>query len=165
MILSNVAYEKRRIIWMTHAIARLSRSVDLLIANSEASLRDHFDIGYRPRLAAVIPNGFDTRLFTPDEQCRRKTRAAWGIPDNAVAFGLVGRYHLTKGHEAFIRAAARVHERHPAAMFVFAGKGTDTNDGLNALVATEGLQSAFVLLGMQNDISSVMRGLDVVCIP
>lgn len=165
MILSNVAYEKPRILWMTRAIARLSRAVDLLIANSEASLRDHFDIGYRPRLAAVIPNGFDTRLFAPDEQSRRQTRAAWGLPNDAVAFGLVGRYHLTKGHEAFIRAAAKVRKHHPQVMFVFAGRGTDTNEGLNALLAREGLRSAFILLGMQSDIPSVMRSLDVVCVP
>jgi glycosyltransferase involved in cell wall biosynthesis len=165
MTLTNIGHEKRRLMWMTRAIARLSRSVDLLIANSETGLRDHVAIGYRPRLALVIPNGFDTEVFAPDEHDRLRTRAAWRLPDNAVAFGLVGRCHLAKGHEMFIRAAARVQKKHPEAMFVFAGTGTDTNRSLDALLGTADLRTAFVLLGARNDIPSVMRGLDVVCVP
>jgi glycosyltransferase involved in cell wall biosynthesis len=165
MTLVGIAHERSRTLWMTRMLSHLSRRVDLLIANSETSLRDHLRVGYRPRATVVVPNGFDPSVFRDDAEDRHQTRAAWGLPDGIVAFGLVGRYHRTKGHEVFIRAAAQVLRRQADARFVLAGTGTDTDEELKALLAGHGVASAFILLGVRRDIPSVMRALDVVCVP
>lgn len=165
MTLVGIAHERSRTLWMTRMLSHLSRRVDLLIANSESSLRDHLRVGYRPRATAVIPNGFDPSVFGADLQDRHQTRTAWRLSDRAVAFGLVGRYHRTKGHEVFIRAAAQVLQRQPEARFVLAGTGTDTDEELKALLDEHHVAAAFILLGVRRDIPSVMRSLDVVCVP
>jgi glycosyltransferase involved in cell wall biosynthesis len=165
MTLDDAMHERRSLIWATRKLANLSGSVDLLVANSEASLNEHLAAGYRPRRTAVIANGFDLDLFTPQVPDRQETRAAWGLAEDALAFGLIGRYHPTKGHALFIRAAARVKRQIPEAMFVLAGTDTDVDAGLGVLIQAEGLASSFLRLGARKDVPAVMRGLDVVCVP
>ncbi len=163
MTLANT-FEKARTLRITRALARLSRSVDLVIANSEAGLRDHLTLGYRPHATVVIPNGFDPSIFRPDELDRARTRADLGILDEQVVFGIVGRYHEMKGYPIFIRAAARVAERHPDSRFACVGAGTDGSH-LNGLLEAEGLRPNSILLGVRKDIPSIMRAMDVVCVP
>ena len=157
-------FEKPRTLRITRAIAKLSRSVDLLISNSEASLREHLALGYRPRDTAVIPNGFDPSVFRPDKRDRARIRADLGLDDGQLVFGLVGRYHETKGYPIFIQAASRVAERYPDARFACVGPGTDGRQ-MNGLLEVEGLRPRFILLGARRDIPSIMRAMDVVCVP
>lgn len=165
MPFTGIDREKRRTRWLTRGIACLSGKVDLLLANAESTLRDHQSIGYRPRAASVIPNGFDPDTFAPDPATRATLRAEWGGVDESVLFGLIGRYHPAKGHALFIRAAALVHARFPEAMFVLAGAETDTDPEILALLDELEVREAFRLLGRRTDVAAIMQALDVVCIP
>ena len=165
MTLNDTLHEKGRTIRLTRRVARLSNSVDLLIANSRASLREHVAAGYRPRRSLVIPNGFDPSMFAPATGGRARFRAAWNVSDDVVVFGLVGRFHRTKGHEIFAHAAVDILRRHPRTRFVLTGAGTDANPALDRLLADAGVCDAFVRLGARRDISSIMQALDVVCVP
>lgn len=159
------ATEKRSTMLLTRALARLSRKVDLLIANSETSLGEHLGIGYRPRASIFIPNGFDPALFAPDDDDRGRVRRELGVTDDNLLFGLVGRYHEMKGHRVLIAAAERVAGRFPDARFAFVGAATAGNVELEARIATTGLAPAFILCGPRADVPSVMRALDVLCVP
>jgi len=163
MTLSNT-FEKARTLRITRALAPLSRTVDLLVSNSEASIRDHFALGYRPRQTVVIPNGFDPSVFHRDERDRARNRSDLGLAEDDVVFGVVGRYHEMKGYSIFIEAAARVAERYPSARFACVGAGTD-GDQVKGVVEAKGLHSRFLLLGPRRDVPSVMRALDVACVP
>ena len=165
MTLNDTLHEKGRTIGLTRRAAMLSKSVDLLIANSDTSMREHAAAGYRPRRSLVIPNGFDPSIFAPDPVDRARLRATWKVPDQALVFGLVGRFHRTKGHELFAHAAVDILRRHPRTRFVLAGAATDASPALDRLLADVGVGDAFVRLGARRDISSIMQALDVVCVP
>lgn len=165
MSLKNAVYESARTLRLTQWAGQASRTVDLLISNSAAGLEDHLAIGYAPRGTAVIPNGYDPEIFRPDPLVRSRMRRDWDMPDHAVVFGLIGRYHAVKGHDVFIQAAALA-RAHDDMMFVLAGRDASPgNPELNAALERHGLKERFRLLGARSDIPAVLCGLDVVCIP
>ena len=55
--------------------------------NARTAARQHASIGYAEDRAVIVPNGFDTARFRPDPEARARTRAAWGVPDDAPVAG------------------------------------------------------------------------------
>jgi glycosyltransferase involved in cell wall biosynthesis len=165
MSLQNAIHESSRTMALTRLAGRFSRSVDLLVSNSAAGLHDHQAVGYRPRASTVIPNGFDPDIFRPDAGERERVRRQWGMPQGAVAYGLVGRYHAVKGHDIFIRAAALA-RGHPDMFFILIGRDASP-DNLELVSELEryGVTESFRLLGPRNDVQALLCGLDVVCMP
>ena len=163
---ADAVHEKAGTRLATQWAAVLSRSVDMLISNSEAGLKDHRALGYRARKEAIIPNGFDLSVFRPDPDDRRRVREEWKLSPEAVAFALVGRYHNQKGHSVFIHAAAIVRDTWPEATFVLVGREVDeSNRALLDALNSEGLGSRFLLLGARSDVPAIMRAVDVLCMP
>lgn len=147
--------------------ARLSRRPALVIANSEAGLREHRAIGYRPRAWAVVPNGIDADVFTPRPGRRAAVRAALGIPDEAWVVGTVARYDPMKGHDVLVKALAEWLPTRPAAHVLVAGTdvGWEAADYAwlaNALGADAGRVH---LLGMRRDVADLWAACDVACSP
>ncbi len=135
---------------------------DRLLFNSQTSQREHRDFGFAMQRAAYLPNGFDTAGFAPDAQARARWRAAWGVPDDAVVFGLVARWHPAKDHAGFLRAAGRVLQARPKARFVLAGPGVDEgNEALRRDIAANGLQGRVAVLGERRDVAAILAALDV----
>lgn len=165
MSLRNAIHESPRTLALTRFAGRASRSVDLLISNSVSGLQDHQAIGYAPRRAVVIPNGFDPEVFRPDADARRQMRRALGLTDDAVVYGLVGRYYAVKGHDVFIRAAALTREHADMAFVLIGRNASSDNPELVARLEQLDLSDRFRLLGARNDVPAILNALDVVCVP
>ncbi len=88
--------------------AALSRSPDVVIANSEAGAAFHASQGYRPRVTKVIANGIDTQRFRPDAAARASLRAELGIAEDAVVVAHVARVDAMKDHATCLAALAAV---------------------------------------------------------
>ena len=71
----------------------------------------------------VIQNGIDTELFFPDPVSGRQVRAGWGVEDNEVLIGLIGRIDPMKDHSTFLKAAKTVGGEHERNKFVCVGTG------------------------------------------
>ena len=116
----------------------------------------------RPQDALEIPSMVDLTEFDP--AARAAVRAAWGLAADAPAIGWVGRLDRKKRVEDFIRAAALLHEKHPAARFLVIG-GPDAfmpeyAGELVALAGELGLGSVLQFLGDRPDVPRLMMGLD-----
>jgi glycosyl transferase family 1/glycosyl transferase family 4 len=114
--------------------------------------------GFSPE---VVPNALVTeRLPTR----ARDVRAAAGWPEEAVVAGLFGRLVRWKGHEVFLRAAARV----PEVRFMVVG-GTlygwerDYPGRLRALAGELALGRRVSFTGHREDALELMAGCDIVC--
>lgn len=163
---ADAVHEKRTTRLATRAAAWLSRSVDLLVSNSHAGLRDHCALGYRARRSAVIPNGFNLTAFQRRPEDRARLRKEWGLPEHAVVFALVGRFHVQKGQAAFVAAAEQVGKVRPEAVFLLAGRDADPQNAVLRLMLEErNLTSRFLLLGARQDVPAVMSAADVLCMP
>jgi glycosyltransferase involved in cell wall biosynthesis len=119
-------------------------------------------MGYDKRRLTVIHNGFDTRLFKPDESAARSLREELGLPREALLVGHVGRYAPQKDYPTLVRAAARVLSTRPDVHFLLCGNRIDIGNGtLAALVRAAGHEDRLHLLGVRSDITRVTAALDI----
>ena len=139
-----------------------SRIPDAIIVNSEAGIRAHEELGYRPRAWIKIPNGVDTEAFHPRTGERERLRAMLQSPPDAFAIGLVARFHPMKDHRTFIAAAASFARSRTEAVFVLVGAGAQGGEtALARLVHTAGLSGRVVFLGPRTDLANVYPALDI----
>ncbi|MBG0777280.1 MAG: glycosyltransferase [Desulfovibrionaceae bacterium] len=147
------------------ACALLSRFPAAVVSNSRAAVDYHRALGYRARRFEVIPNGVDSAEFRPDAEARCALRAEWGAEEGDPVFGLVARWDHMKGHDVFFRAARRVLERMPRALFVLCGEGADRDNARLARLSIEaGVRDRCRLLGRRVDVNRVTAALDVACL-
>jgi glycosyltransferase involved in cell wall biosynthesis len=145
-----------------HLNKTLSRQPDCLLFNSHTSLEQHRAFGFDMRHARLLPNGFDTKRFAPNETDRQRLRAQWGADDADLLFGLLARHHPVKDHAGFLQAARLVLDARPQARFVMAGTGVDpSNTVLARQVSDSGLGDRVHLLGERRDVAAVLAALDV----
>jgi glycosyltransferase involved in cell wall biosynthesis len=152
--------------WLTRRIigagARLSKRADLIVYNSAVSRTQHESRGYEAARAVVVPNGFDTEAWRPDETLRPQVRAELGIGQDAPLVAQVARYHPGKDYPTLLRAAAQVVSGHPAARFVLVGEGVDSdNEVLMPLVRELKLEEKVLMLGRRDDIGRLLAAADV----
>jgi glycosyltransferase involved in cell wall biosynthesis len=142
--------------------ARLSGWPSRILNNSQKSVSQHAAIGYETNRTVVIPNGFDSESFNPSEESRVSVRAELGIPAGTILVGRIGRYHHTKDHSTFLRAAALLLEDYPDTQFLLAGKDVDwSNSEVRGLVQDLGLVERVHLLGERLDMPRLNAALDI----
>jgi glycosyltransferase involved in cell wall biosynthesis len=146
-------------------LARLSAWPAAVVTNSEAGRRAHAAIGYRPRRWEVIPSGFDTGAFRPDDRARVALRAELGVEPGAELVGMVARWDPMKDHRTFLEAAALVRAVRPDVHFVLVGRGVDAANGeLAGRIEALGLGDRVHLLGSRPNVVGVMAAFDVGCL-
>ena len=144
------------------ALARLSHVPNVVVVNSDAGLRVHEDLGYRPRRWRVIPNGFEIDRFVPDAAAYAGVREELGLASDTVLIGLIARYDPLKDHETFLRAAAHICRDDPRVHLLLVGCGVDPSNGaLTGLANALGITGNVHLLGERPDIPSLTAALDV----
>lgn len=153
---------KRSTIAVVKMCARASHRIPArIVCCSHASAKVHEEIGYAAGKLVVIPNGFDLEALRPDLDARRSIRAELGLPAETPLVGLVARFDALKGHDTFLRAAARVAEAHADVHFVLAGGGV-TSDNAELMQSVEPVLNGRVhLLGYRSDIARINASLDV----
>lgn len=141
----------------------LSRFSDLIIVNSKAGFRDSLDQGYPKQKMIVIPNGIDIERFQPDKEAGLGLRRDWGIRDEEIVIGMVGRLDPMKGHSTFLRAAELLAKKRPDVRFVCVGDGpTAYKNELTALGNQLGLSDRLLWVGPQADMPAVFNAFDMV---
>jgi len=113
----------------------------------------------------VLYNPLDVAVFAGAVRSS-DVRAALGVTGDGPLVGTVGRLHPRKDVETFVRAAALVGARVPAARFVVVGSAEapvelDYQRRVEALVREVGLEGRLVLAGARRDMPAVMKALDV----
>jgi glycosyltransferase involved in cell wall biosynthesis len=153
--------------WLTRRTAGLCAGLSGLlpariVCCADAALHAHAAIGYRTERMVVIPNGFDLERFAPDPAGGARLREALGIPAGAPVAGLVARYHPDKDHENFLLAARLVARSRADMLFLLVGDGVDeSNEALAGQLDRLGLRARVRLLGVRNDVPTVLSALDV----
>lgn len=148
--------------WTRRLGAMLSPRPAAVVVNSEAGLREHERLGYRPRRWVQIPNGIDTRAFAPDPAARTAWRTSLRIADGRFLIGMVARFDHLKGHDVFLDACGRLAQQRDDVEFVLAGRGvTAANPQLTDWIAAAKLAGRVHLLGERPDIPAVLAALDL----
>jgi glycosyltransferase involved in cell wall biosynthesis len=162
---SNLAhnYNKRSTLLVVKACALLSHFIpSKILSNSTVARQSHIETGYKADKINIIANGFDLERFAPKKSLRSAFRDRLNIAETTPLVGLVARFDPVKNHAGFFEAAQTIHTAMPDVRFVLAGTNiTVENQTLMAMIDKAGLQQQTYLLGAQNDIASIMNGIDV----
>jgi glycosyltransferase involved in cell wall biosynthesis len=109
----------------------------------------------------TITNFADDEAFAPlAADARASQRAAWGLPDGAIAIGCVARLVPVKDHATLVKAFAEVHAARPATHLVLVGDG-ECRASLEAQVARSGLEQAGTFTGELRDGGNQHRLFDI----
>jgi glycosyltransferase involved in cell wall biosynthesis len=152
---------------------------DAIAGKALTALRVAARLGSRARIACsqmvadTIAAGPTSVIYAPLDLDRYATiperssaRAALGLPDDLPVVSLVGRINRWKGHDRFLRIAARVNESIPA-RFVIAGapvfRDADFVPELHALADRLGLQDRIAFLPWVDDATSIYAASDINC--
>lgn len=134
--------------------------VRLVLTSSRAAAARH------ARAIAIHP-GIDVERFAAARPAHRDAmRASFGVAPDAPLIGIVGRLQPWKGQHVFLRAAARIADAHPGALFVIAGDAIGGFSAgypaeLRAFAAELGLESRVIFAGARDDVPAVLAALDV----
>ncbi len=154
---------RRILAWLVAHLA------DIVVVNSQA-VGDYLleDVPQVRDRLIVIPPPVDTHHFRPDNDGTR-VRQEWGINENDVLFGVVGRIHWWKGQEVFLQAAAKMASKAPNAWFVIVGDvvpGEERRrEQLHQLARDLGIEDRVIWAGYRDDMPQVMAALDVLVLP
>jgi glycosyltransferase involved in cell wall biosynthesis len=139
----------------------VSRSVPLMITNSEAGLTQLNLRGYRCARQLVINNGFDLDEFKPDPEARIRLRSNWNIK-NEPLIGVVGRLFISKAYAIFLEAAALLRKDCNDVRFVIVGDGPEKRE-LKLLSKKLGLNTCVIWAGVRRDMPAVYSAMDIFC--
>ena len=142
----------------------LSRFADLIICNSQAGKAHAFKNGFPENRLIVIPNGIDTEVFRFSSDARQKMRQTWGIDDETLLIGLVGRLDPMKDHENFLKAARLVLDVKQDVHFLCVGSGEMAYaKSLERLAIDLNLEACLSWLPAQEHVQNVYSGMDIIC--
>ncbi|MGK7887258.1 MAG: glycosyltransferase [Crocosphaera sp.] len=142
----------------------LSSFADLIIVNSYAGKNYHLKCGFPSDKMVVIPNGIDHGHFRPDTSMRIKIRKTWGISEDTILIGLVGRLDPMKDHSNFLKAAMLLSQERKNIRFVCVGKGPEKYAKQLYQLSDELKISDKVLwVGERNDMPAIYNSLDIAC--
>ncbi|MFP6583754.1 MAG: glycosyltransferase [Candidatus Hydrogenedentota bacterium] len=133
--------------------------VELTDGGIESYLRRN--IGQREQYATIF-SGIDLSRYGNSDADRKEFLDELGIADGTLLVGGVGRLEPVKGFCYLLEAALEFTECSEPITFVHAGTGSLENE-LHALAKPLG--DRFRFLGLRNDISRVMAGLDILVVP
>ena len=109
-----------------HALARVLRGADLVIAAGGYPAAEAERAAGGPLPVVQVPPGVDTDRFVPlDDDGRTAARARFDLPADAQVVVSVSRLVPRKGMDVLIRAAARLAPSHPDLVVVIGGGGRD----------------------------------------
>ena len=111
----------------------------------------------------AIPNGIDLQKFA--HVSGFGVRAEFGLPEDRLLVGVVGRLHPQKGHEdLFLALAAMPLARTGQLSCLVVGTG-DLETQLHDRVAELGLERCVVFAGMRTDVPRLVAAMDVFVMP
>jgi glycosyltransferase involved in cell wall biosynthesis len=138
----------------------LSPLADAIVFNSEEGKRVHRRRGYNTGRTVLIPNGFDTECFHPDESARDWLRSHLQLNGDVVLIGIVGRFDPMKDQRAFLKAASILVEKEDDVHFIMVGRGIEPqNEKLMSYLGDGGLRGRVHLLGLRHDIPRIVAAL------
>lgn len=149
---------KRVIVYGLEAVASRFSHAELVQNPEDLALMRRLHLAPAERLH-VLGNGVDIVKFsTPDPEARRRLRAEWGVEDDEVLVGTVGRLVAEKGYPELFEAVRGV----PGVRLVAVGPiDADKPDSLAAGVLDAARVDGVVFAGFRRDMPEVYAALDV----
>ena len=152
---------------IAHKLGRLlyGKFIDVKIAPSELAAEYTFGKkSYRNGEVNILHNAVDLSVFKFDEEWRKQVRSEFGIKNQTLVVGHVGRFNLQKNHEFLIEVFNEINKRNPESILMLVGIG-DLEGKIKEKVLSLGLQDKVVFTGLRSDVPKMLCAMDVFVFP
>jgi glycosyltransferase involved in cell wall biosynthesis len=141
---------------------KLMKRFDHLIAVSHATKTEMVQGGVPEKLITVVHNAIDTEAWGPT-QANGNLREELKLSPYTPIVGYVGRLSEEKDLNPWLRAAAVLAQKIPAARFVLVGEGrSDRTQGqLRELAASLGIADRVIFAGYRSDLIPIYASFDI----
>lgn len=112
----------------------------------------------------VLNNAIDTEKYRFSAIQRENYRKEFGIPNDHVVIGHVGKMNAPKNHFKLLEVFSEYHKTHDKSMLLCVGYGELRNE-LEHKIDEMNLQSAVILTGLRTDIPGFLCAMDVFVFP
>jgi len=159
--------DRRRRRWPVYAIERVAAAFGHieLVQNPEDVDTLVRTLRVPARKVRLLGNGVDLRRFDPAAVApgaRNDLRAEWGVGDDEVVFGTVGRLVREKGLIELLQAAHRLRAAGlPGRLVVIGPQDSDKSDALDAAAIEQARADGVVFTGTRSDMPECYAALDV----
>lgn len=153
--------------WKARAAERLrARLPHAVVAVSDAVRSGLRERGFSTSRIERVHNGIDTEAFQRRTAAADQLRRQWGVPQEAVVFGAVGRLHEIKGYDVAIEAFARLSATYPESRMrlLLAGVGPQ-QDELRDHARTAGVGEKVIFPGWVEHSRDALSVIDVFVMP
>jgi len=114
------------------------------------------------RKVTWLGNGIDLARFDGDRSARAAVRTEWGVGDDDVVIGVVGRLVREKGFAEIVGAAQLLRERGVTAPIVVVGPADpDKRDGLDAAALSAASALGIHFVGRRSDMPQCYAAMDI----
>lgn len=131
----------------------------IVVTNKDIEKGLRHNIG-RANQYRLIRSAVPLDEFDPSAGERSAARKEFGIPDDAIVVGTIGRFSEQKNPFDWARVAARVSRVQPGVWFLLVGDGPLRSD-LEELLRKEGIADKTVLAGLRRDVPRMISGIDI----
>lgn len=114
--------------------------------------------------AIMLNNAIDTRLYSYNEETRKKVREEMGWNGHWV-IGDIARFSPPKNHIALLSIFQHVLEKEASAILILIGEKTGLYSKIKAKAKAMGISHAVQFLGTRTDVPRLMQGMDIYCSP
>lgn len=112
----------------------------------------------------IINNAIDCKAFAYNEVVRKQYRELFGIKDDEVLIGHVGRFMYQKNHEFLIDIFRKLHQINTKTKLILIGEG-DKENRIKEKVCALGLTDSVIFAGVRNDVNCCMQAMDLFLLP
>ena len=152
-------------------LAKKSSSIVAISALQKEELSEAYKICTKEKIT-IVPLGFDLNRFRENkEEKRMQFRAEWGVNNETIAIGIIGRLVPIKNHHFFLRVAKSIKEQTSKSVrFFIVGDGelkTELTAYCKELVISyseekENSSALITFTSWIKDIDIVNAGLDII---
>jgi glycosyltransferase involved in cell wall biosynthesis len=144
--------------------------VDRVLAISEVIHQNVLDTTpVPPDRVITLHDAIDTGYFSLARVNRQRVRNEFGVGEDMIIVGMVGRFSPGKGHEEFLAAADILRKKYPAVHFLIVGEASYGEQRYEHKIRTMclslGLENVVTFTGYRSDIPGVMSAFDILAFP
>ena len=152
---------------LAHRLGRFmyGKYVDVKFAPSDLAAKYTFgNKAYKSGKVKILHNAVDLDIFSYKADGRKKLRDEFGISDNTVVVGHVGRFMTQKNHLFLLDIFEEYHKRNSNSVLLLVGKGELENQ-IKEKIAEKDLDDSVIFAGVRSDIPDVLSAMDVFVMP
>jgi glycosyltransferase involved in cell wall biosynthesis len=153
-------------------LARKSDAIVTISQQQKKELVQDFKIGPEHKFH-LIPLGLDLDKFSTDQDAKRATfRKEFGVGDDEIAIGIIGRLVPIKNHYLFLKAISHVLQNSRKKIKAFIIGDGETRADLEAVATQSGILFStekdaehphpLVFTSWRSDVDTICAGLDIV---